>query len=236
MKLRLAAPSQLVDIGKIAGLSYVRDAGDHIAIGALTRHRIIEADPVIRAGAGLLAAAAAEVGDPQVRHRGTIGGSIAHGDPASDLPAALLALDASYVVTGPAGDRTISAASFHIGFLQTALHPAEVLTEIRVPTGAPRFAFRKFRARAADWAVVGVAAASGPAGVRIGLVNMGATPLRALQAEAAVAAGLPAADAARLAAEGTEPREDLGATASFRRHLARVLVGQALEELAGRPC
>lgn len=234
MKLRLAAPSQLVDVGKIAGLSYVRNAGDHIAIGALTRHCALAADPVIRSEAGLLAAAAAEIGDPQVRHRGTIGGSVAHGDPASDLPAALLALDASYLVTGQAGDRTISAARFHLGFLQTALQPAEVLTEIRVPIGARRFVFRKFRARASDWALVGVAATSGPAGVRIGLVNMGATPLRARQAEAAVAAGQPPANAARLAAEDTTPPDDLGASAGFRRHLARVLVGQALTELAER--
>jgi aerobic carbon-monoxide dehydrogenase medium subunit len=235
MKLRLAAPSRLVDIGRIAELSYVCDAGDHIAIGALTRHCTLQADPVIRSGAGLLAAAAAEVGDPQVRHRGTIGGSVAHGDPASDLPAALLALDARYLVTGPAGSRTISAADFHLGFLQTALQPAEVLTEIRVPAGARQFAFRKFRARASDWALVGAAAASGPAGVRIGLVNMGPAPLRARRAEAAIAGGARPADAAQLAAEGTDPPGDLAATADFRRHLARVLVAQVLSELAGSP-
>jgi carbon-monoxide dehydrogenase medium subunit len=231
MKLRLATPSLLVDIGRLDELRYVRQEGDELAIGALTRHRALETDPLVRRLAGLLAVTAAEVGDPQVRHRGTIGGSVAHGDPASDLPAALLALAASYVLTGPAGTRVVPAAGFHRGFLETALAPDEVLTEIRVPVGAIRFAFSKFRARAIDWAVVGVAAAATEAGIAVALVNMAATPVRAHAVEAALAAGKPAGQAAALAAEGTEPPSDLAATAGFRRHLARVLTARALAEL-----
>jgi aerobic carbon-monoxide dehydrogenase medium subunit len=233
MKLRLATPSTLVDIGRLGSLRYVRDEGDHLAIGALTRHRTLETDPVVAARAGLLATAAAEVGDPQVRHRGTVGGSLAHGDPASDLPAALLALDAEYVLTGPGGRRTVPAAGFHRGFLETALEPAEVLTEVRVPAGVQRFAFAKFRSRAIDWAVVGVAAAATAGGVRVALVNMAPTPVRALAVEAALAAGAPAAQAAELADDGTEPPADVNASAGFRRHLARVLTGRVLGELAG---
>jgi aerobic carbon-monoxide dehydrogenase medium subunit len=232
MKLRLATPSLLVDIGRLDELRYVRREGDDLAIGALTRHRTLETDPQVRREAGLLAAAAAEVGDPQVRHRGTIGGSVAHGDPASDLPAALLALDASYVLTGQAGQRTVPAGEFHLGFLETALAPDEILTEIRLPLGADRYAFRKFRGRAIDWAVVGVAAAATTgAGVRVALVNMAATPVRAHAVEAALAAGEPGGQAARLAADGTEPPSDLNASAAFRRHLARVLTARALAAL-----
>ena len=231
MKLRLATPSLLVDIGRLDELRYVRREGDELAIGALTRHRALETDPLVRRQAGLLAAAAAEVGDPQVRHRGTIGGSVAHGDPASDLPAVLLALDASYLLTGPAGQRTVPASEFHLGFLETALAPDEILTEIRVPAGTERYVFRKFRGRAIDWAVVGVAAATTGAGVRVALVNMAATPVRARAVEAALAAGEPAGQAARLAAEGTEPPSDLNASAGFRRHLARVLTARALADL-----
>jgi carbon-monoxide dehydrogenase medium subunit len=237
MKLRLATPSLLVDIGRLDELRYVRRDGDELAIGALTRHRALETDPLVRHQAGLLAAAAAEIGDPQVRHRGTIGGSVAHGDPASDLPAVLLALDASYLLTGPAGQRTVSASEFHLGFLETALAPDEILTEIRVPAGAERYVFKKFRGRAIDWAVVGVAAVTTAAatttgaGIRVALVNMAATPVRARAVEAALAAGEPAGQAARLAAEGTEPPSDLNASAGFRRHLARVLTARALADM-----
>ncbi len=233
MKLRLAVPARLVDIGGLSQLRYLRDDGDELAIGALTRHCALESDPLVRARAGLLAAAAAEVGDPQVRHRGTIGGSVAHGDPASDLPAALLALDARYVLAGPDGTRTVAAADFHRGLLHTAIGPAEVLTEIRVPAGAWRFAFRKFRSRSIDWAVVGVAAVAGPGGSRVALANMAATPVRAHAVEAALAAGARAAEAAQYAADGTSPPADAAASAPFRRHLARVLVGRALDELGG---
>jgi aerobic carbon-monoxide dehydrogenase medium subunit len=231
MKLRLAAPTLLVDIGRISQLRYIRDEGDSLAIGALTRHRELETSDIIRSRAGLLRAVAGQIGDPQVRHRGTIGGSVAHGDPASDLPAALMALAASYVLTGPEGTRIVTADDFHLGYLHTALDPAEILTEVRVPAGLRRFAFRKFRGRSIDWAVAGVAVAEGAAGVRVALINMGATPLRAHQVEAALAAGQPAAQAAQHAAAETTPLSDLNAGADFRRHLARVLVGQALDEL-----
>ncbi|HWG60430.1 MAG TPA: FAD binding domain-containing protein [Streptosporangiaceae bacterium] len=231
MKLRLATPSQLVDIGRLTTLRYVEDRGDYLAIGALATHRMLQTDPVVRLRAPLLATVAAEVGDPQVRHRGTIGGSVSHGDPASDLPAALLALGARFVVTGSAGERIVDAGDFHLGFLETALEPAEILTEIQVPAGRVRCAFAKFRARSIDWAVVGVAAVDTPAGVRVVLANMGATPLRALAVEEALAGGATAAEAAERAAEGSAPPGDLAATPAFRCHLARVLTARTLGEL-----
>lgn len=234
MKLRLATPARLIDIGRLAELRYLRDEGEVLAIGALTRIATIETDPVVRARAGLLGLAAAHVGDPQVRHRGTIGGSVAHGDPASDLPTALLALDARYVLTGRDGRRTVTAADFHTGFLSTALAPDEVLTEIRVPAGPRRFSYRTFANRSIDWALVAVAAVDGPGGLRVALANMAATPIRAIGVETASSDGATAAEAARFAADGTNPPEDTAASQGFRRHLARVLVGKALSELDGQ--
>ena len=232
MKLRLATPSVLVDVGRIRELSYVRDVGDHVAIGALTRHRDVETDDVLARECGVLRAVAAQVGDNQVRHRGTIGGSVAHGDPASDLPAALLALDATFVAQGPGGTREIAAADFFQGFLETALAPDELLCEIRVPkTGANGFAFEKFNRRAQDFATVGVVAASLGGATRVGLINMGSTPLRATAVEQALAQGASAADASSHAAEGTEPSADLNASVEYREHLARVLVRRALEAI-----
>jgi aerobic carbon-monoxide dehydrogenase medium subunit len=230
MKLRLATPTVLVDVGRVRDLSYVRDAGDHIAIGALTRHRDLETDDLLARDCGVLKAVAAQVGDNQVRHRGTIGGSVAHGDPASDLPAALLALDATFVLQGSGGERTVAAVDFFQGFLETALAPDELLTEIRVPkAGADGFAFEKFNRRAQDWAIVGAVAARVDGAMRVALVNMGSTPLRASGVEAALAGGASPADAAGAAAEGTEPPADLNASVEFREHLARVLVRRALE-------
>ena len=231
MKLRLATPTVLVDVGRLRDLSYVRDAGDHVAIGALTRHRDLETSPLLAEHVGVLRGVAAEVGDNQVRHRGTLGGSVAHGDPASDLPAALLALDAEFVARGPSGERTIAAADFFLGFLETALAPDELLTEIRVPkTGSDRWNYQKFHRRAQDWAIVGAVVAHDASGVpRVGLVNMGATPLRAHAVEAALASGASAADAAERAAVGTEASSDLNASVEYREHLARVLVRRALE-------
>jgi aerobic carbon-monoxide dehydrogenase medium subunit len=231
MKLRLATPAVLVDVGRLRDLSYVRDAGDHLAIGALTRHRDLEVDALLQEQCAPLQAVAAEVGDNQVRHRGTIGGSVAHGDPASDLPTALLALDAELVVRGPAGEREVAAAEFFHGFLETALAPEEMLLEIRVPKipGA-RFSYQKFNRRAQDWAIVG-ALAIHDGGTRVALVNMGTTPLRARGVEEALAAGASAGDAAAHAADGTEAPSDLNATPEFREHLARVLVRRALEDL-----
>ncbi|MBM3684093.1 MAG: xanthine dehydrogenase family protein subunit M [Actinobacteria bacterium] len=230
MKLRLAAPSVLIDVGRLTDLSYVRDAGDHLAIGALTRHRDVEISDLLQAQQPLLAAAAAEVGDNQVRHRGTIGGSVAHADPASDLPATLLALDATFVAKGPNGERAIPASQFFTGFLESALQPDELLTEIRVPKApGSGFGFQKFNRRAQDWAIVGCAVTRSASGTGVALVNMGATPLRATAVEQALAGGASAADAAQLADQGTEPSADLNASAEYRRHLARVLVRRALE-------
>jgi carbon-monoxide dehydrogenase medium subunit len=230
MKLRLAVPTVLVDVGRLDDLSYVREGGDHLAIGALTRHRDLETSARLGAECGMLQAVAAEVGDNQVRHRGTIGGSVAHGDPASDLPAALLALDSTFVARGPSGTREIAARQLFTGFLETALGADELLTEIRVPkTGANGFSYQKFNRRAQDWAIVGALAVHGNGATRIGLVNMGSTPLRAVAVEAALAQGASAADAAEQADVGTEPSEDLNASVEYRRHLARVLVRRALE-------
>jgi aerobic carbon-monoxide dehydrogenase medium subunit len=230
MKLRLAQPSVLVDIGRISDLSYIRDAGDHIAIGALTRHMDLETSSVLAEHVPLLAHAAGHVGDPQVRHRGTIGGSIAHSDPASDLPATTLALGATYVAQGPNGTREIAAGDFFQGFLETALEADEMLTEIRVPKmqGAG-WNFQKFNRRAQDWAIVGVAAwrRNGDSGV--GLVNMGSTPILATSVSNALSQGASVADAAQLAAEDAEPQGDLNASPEYRVHLAKVLVRRALE-------
>jgi carbon-monoxide dehydrogenase medium subunit len=229
MKLRLATPAVLVDIGRVADLSYVRDDGDQIAIGALTRHRDLETNDLLADQCGVLRSVASEVGDNQVRHRGTIGGSVAHGDPASDLPAVLLALDATFVVRGPGGERTIPAAEFFRGFLETALAPDELLTEIRVPK-MPRagFSYQKFQRRAQDWAIVGALAIHN-GGARVALVNMGSTPVRAAEVERALAEGASVSDAAQLAATGTDPPSDLNASSEYREHLARVLVRRALE-------
>ncbi len=230
MKLRLATPSVLVDAARIPELSYLRDDGDHVAIGALTRHRDLETSDLLGAECGVLRAVAAQVGDNQVRHRGTLGGSVAHGDPASDLPAALLALDATFVVQGPGGERTVSAADFFLGFLETALAPDELLTEVRVPkTGSSGFSYQKFNRRAQDWATVGAVAVRNGS-TRVALVNMGSTPVRARGVEDALASGASIADAAAHAADGTEPPSDLNASPEFRGHLARVLVGRALTE------
>ncbi len=231
MKLRLAAPSVLVDIGRVSDLSYIRDAGDHIAIGALTRHMDVENSAVLKEHAPLLAHAASHVGDPQVRHRGTIGGSIAHADSASDLPATTLALGATYVAQGPNGTREIAATDFYHGFLQSALAADEMLTEIRVPKmqGAG-WSFQKFNRRAQDWAIVGVAAwrRNGDSGVA--LVNMGSTPILATSVASALAGGASVSDAAQLAAAEAEPQNDLNASQEYRVHLAKVLVRRALEE------
>jgi carbon-monoxide dehydrogenase medium subunit len=229
MKLRLATPAVLIDVGRLTDLSYIRDAGDHVAIGALTRHHDLEHSELLKAQVPILAYAASLVGDPQVRHRGTLGGTLAHGDPASDLPSVVLALGGSVVARGPGGsEREITATDLFTGFLETALGPDELLTEVRVPkVGGQGWSYQKFNRRAQDWAIVGVAAV---AGTGVSLVNMGSVPLRAAGVEAALASGASATDAAAHADEGTEPPADLNASEQFRRHLARVLVRRALEE------
>ena len=231
MKLRLAQPTVLVDIGRLTDLSYIHDRGDHIAIGALTRHMEVEKSPILAEHVPLLAHAAGHVGDPQVRHRGTIGGSIAHSDSASDLPATTLALGATYVVKGPNGTREIAAADFFQGFLTTAMAADELLVEIKVPKmNGAGWSFQKFNRRAQDWAIVGVAAWRRGAESGVGLVNMGSTPILATSVAAAIASGASVADAAEQAAAEAEPQSDLNATPEYRVHLAKVLVRRALEE------
>lgn len=232
MRFRLAAPSVVIDIGRIGDLSYINDAGDHIAIGALTRHMALETSDLLKSQVPILAHVASKVGDPSVRHRGTIGGSIAHGDPASDLPAALLALGGSVVAKGPSGEREIAATELFTGFLETAVGPEEMITEIRVPKVPDAgWSYQKFNRRAQDWAIVGVAAVrNGSTGVA--LVNMGSTPMVAGAVQDALASGADIDAAAAVAADGTSPPEDLNGDAEYRSHLARVLVKRALTEAA----
>jgi len=225
MKLRLAFPELLIDIRKLPDASYVRIDGDEVAIGALTRHCDLVTSPVLAAEAPLLAAVASQVGDPQIRHRGTIGGSLSHADPAADLPAAVLASAATLVLQGPDGRRAVQAEQFFLGYFDTALEPAELLVEIRIPrTGPGGWHYEKFTRRANDWAIVAVATVAG----RVGLANMASTPIRASATEAALAAGASLEDAAALAADGAEPIEDMHADPEYRRHLARVLTRRSL--------
>jgi len=240
MKLRLARPDLLIDVGRIGDLSYVREDGDAIAIGALTRHKDVAESALLREHCPIVASVAGQVGDPQVRHRGTIGGSIAHGDPASDLPSVLLALDGEVVARGKDGQRTIAATGLFTGVFQTALAADELLLEVRVPKlGSGGWSYVKMNRRAQDWATVAVAAVversnGSPGRASIALTNMGATPLRATVAEQALAGGGSIEDAAAVAADGTEPPSDHAASSVFRRHLARVLTRRALEEAASR--
>jgi carbon-monoxide dehydrogenase medium subunit len=238
MKLRFAAPSLLVDISRIEELRGVQTGGDSVRIGALTRH----ADLQERDDLGLIAAAAKKIADQQVRNRGTIGGSLANGDTAADLPAVLLALEGSVVVRSAGGEREIAAADLFQGYLSTAIEPGEVLTEVRIPALAGYgFGYEKFNRRAEDWAMVGVSALVKAADgvcedVRIGLTHMASTPLRASAAEDALR-GKPLneqsiAAAAQLAAEGTSPLGDLNASPEYKRHLARVLTKRALTTAA----
>jgi aerobic carbon-monoxide dehydrogenase medium subunit len=243
LRLRLANPDLLVDVGGLDELHGVTDAGNSLVIGARTTHYQLVHDPLITEHCGLLAAAAATVADPAVRHRGTFGGSLAHGDPAGDLPAVALALEATLTARGPSGERQIAAADFFSDYLTTALEPAEILTSIRVPKLAGwGYHYEKFHRTAQAWAVVGVAAlvrrADGHvAETRIGLTNMGPVPVRATAAEAAAAGAEASRDALRAAAtradDGTEPPGDLHGAPDYRRHLARVLTGRALAAAAG---
>ncbi len=239
LRLRFTRPSLLVEVGRLAELSYVRDAGDSIAIGALTRHHDVATAALLQEHNPLVSFAAGLIGDPQVRHRGTIGGSLAHGDPASDLPAVVLALDGEIDIAGPNGARTVAAGEFFRGVFETAVGPQELVTEVRVPklTSDHVWSYLKFRRRAQDWATVGVAAVAhrsngGVADAAIGLVNMGAPPLRARTAEAAWIVG--EADPGTQADEATEPPSDTSGSADYRRHLARVLVRRAVEEAEAR--
>ena len=243
LRLRLANPELLVDVGGLDELRGVTDEGDSLLIGARTTHYQLVNDPLIAEHCGLITETAATIADPAVRHRGTLGGSLAHGDPAGDLPAVVLALDATLIAQGPDGDREIPAADFFIDYLTTALESAEILTGVRVPK-LPGWGhhYEKFHRTAQAWATVGVAAlvqrSNGQvASARIGLTNMGPVPVRATAAEGAAAGAQASRDALQAAAsaadQGTEPPGDLHGAPDYRRHLARVLTGRALAAAAG---
>ena len=243
LRLRLAAPDTIVDLGKIDELRGVRDDGDVLVIGAMTPHSVVQSSPVVNEHARLISLATATVGDPQIRHRGTFGGSLAHADPAADLPAVAVALDASFVIAGPDGRRTVSAADFFQGVFSTALGEDELLVEVRVPkyTGWGAH-YEKFNRVAQAWSIVSVAAAirldgDSIAEARVALGNMGSTPVRATAVEQALVGGPATADAVReaaaRAADGTSPVTDLNGDADYRRHLATVLTRRAVLAAAG---
>ena len=243
LRMRLAAPSKLIDLGKVAELRGIREDGDALVIGAMTTHYDVQRDPLVREHATLLALATDTVADPQVRHRGTFGGSIAHADPAGDLLAPALALDAEMVLSGMDGRRTVPAAEFFTDFFTTALRPSEILVEVRVPKKTGWGAhYEKFNRVAQAWSMVAVAVAVRVDGdtiaeARVGLTNMAAVPVRASAVESALV-GQPATTevitaAASHAAEGTSPATDGNADTEFRQHLARVLTGRAVAAAIG---
>jgi aerobic carbon-monoxide dehydrogenase medium subunit len=230
MKVRLAQPAVLIDIARVAELAGIRVDGEEVVIGATTRHADLASSELLKAEAPLLGYAAAQVGDPQIRHRGTIGGSLAHADPSADLPMAFLALGGSAEITGPSGVRVVGADDFFVGPFESVLGPDELLSAVRVPRGGSvPWGYQKFTRRANDWAIVGVAAYGG----RVALASMGGTPLRATATEEALRSGASVTEAAQLAAEGTSPGYDFHADVDYREHLARVLTKRALEGKAG---
>lgn len=245
MKLRVISPGHLIDLGRVPELRGIREAGDHLVIGAMTTHWALESSPVVRARAALLAETAARIGDIQVRNVGTIGGSLAHADPAADYPAAVLALEAEMTVVGAAGRRTIPASGFFTGVLTSAVQSGELLTEIRVPVAPPGTgtAYLKFPHPASGFAVVGVAAVVRVQGgrcedVRIGVTGVGPTAYRAEGVERALRGAVlddrAIADAAERAAEGVEANDDLFASAEYRAHLARVFTRRAVRAALNR--
>ena len=244
LRLRLAAPSTLVDLGRVPDLRGVTEDEDAIVIGAMTTHDTVMHDPLVLDYAPLIAQATETVADRQVRHRGTFGGSLAHADPAGDLPAVALALDCEFVANGPGGSRTIAARDFFADYLTTALAADEILTAVRVPKLGAGWSthYEKFNRVAQAWAIVGVAAAvrqqdGAIAEARIGLTNMGSTPLRAAAVEQALAGSAASPEAvgaaAEQASEGTSPPSDLSGSADYRTHLARVLTKRAVLAAAG---
>lgn len=244
LRLRLSYPTALVDLNRVDGLSDVREDGDHLVLGAMTTHHQVVSDPLVREHCPILAQATATVADPAVRHRGTFGGSLAHADPAGDLPAVALALDAEFVVASAGGRRTVPAGEFFQDYLETALGPGDLLVEVRVPKLGAGWGshYEKFNRVAQAWAIVGVVALVRRSGdtvaeARVGLTNMGSVPVRATATEqalagAAVGNGAIAA-ACQHADDGTSPPSDLSATPDYRRHLARVLTRRAVESAAG---
>lgn len=241
MKLRMADPEHVIDLGKIDALRGIRQDGDRLAIGALTDHHEVATNPLVARLAPLLGKAAATVADSQVRHRGTIGGALVHADPAGDYPAPILAMEAEMVITGSGGTRTVSAADFFVDFFTTAVDDDEILTEIRIPTfegwGAR---YEKFTRVAQQWSIVAVAATvrmdrDRIAEARIGLTNMGPIPVRAAAAEQALVGGTASdvRDALSGVAEGTEPPSDVNGDENYRRHLAEVLARRAVTAAMG---
>lgn len=229
MKVRLASPAVLVDVSRVEELSGIRRVDGGLLIGAATRHAVVAASALVAEQAPLLARAAGAIGDPQVRNRGTIGGSLAHADSAADLPATLVALDGSVVLTSPGGTREVAAQDFFTDYFTTSLVEGELVTAVRIPSSSGGWGFEKFTRRANDWGIVGAAVSGG----RIVLTNMGPVPVRAVQAEQALAAGASLAEAAALADAESEPTADMHATKEFRRHLARVLTRRALAQAVG---
>jgi aerobic carbon-monoxide dehydrogenase medium subunit len=237
MKLRLARPKIVLDIGRIAALSYIRQSGDTIAIGATTTHYEIETSKKLLEKSPLLAEAASHIGDMQVRNKGTIGGSLIHADPAADYPAAILALDAEIDLVGPRGKRTVKAAQFFVDLLQTAAAPDEILTEIRVPATPPSVAYVKTEQKASGFALAGVAVVASATGVRVGITGIAPKAYRATAVEEALGKERGAqaiALAAAHAADGVQPLSDMHASAEFRAHLARVNTRRALERALSR--
>ena len=246
MKLRLAAPRYVIDLGRLRGMSYIREEGGKIAIGALTTHAEVESSALLRAECPLLPETAAEIGDVQVRNRGTLGGSLAHADPAADYPAAILALDAEIVAASTGGTRTIAAREFFVDMLTTQLRPGEILTQVRIPPLAPRTgtAYAKLHQPASGFAIVGVAARitvnrSGKIeDVAVGVTGVAPKAYRAEAVEKALrgkkASPKLLADAARAAAHGVEPLSDLHASADYRREMAAVFTRRALERALAR--
>jgi len=246
MKLRLAEPRYLIDLGRVSGISYIKEDGGSIAIGALTTHHALETSQLLKSKQPLLPETAAVIADAQVRNRGTIGGSLAHADPAADLPATVLALEAEIVATGPGGRRAIKAADFFLGFFATALGPDEIVTEIRFPLAPSRTgsAYQKVANQASHYAIVGVAAVVTLGGdgkcqsVRVGVTGTSGTAYRATEAEAALAGRAPDAGAiaaaSELATKGVNALSDIHASSEFRLHLTRVHTRRALELAVSR--
>ena len=243
LRMRLNAPSVVVDLGRIESLRGIRDDGDAIVIGAMTTHDTVAHDPLVRENALIITRAVEQLADPQVRHRGTFGGALAHADPAGDLGAPALALDAEFVIVGQGGSRTVAADDFFEDLFTTAIGEGELLTEVRIPKRPGWGAhYEKFVRVAHQWPIVAVAAAVKVDGgtiseARVGLTNMGSTPLRARAVEQGLV-GKPATDeavreAASAAAEGTNPPSDLNGDADYRKHLAGVLTRRAVLAAAG---
>ncbi len=239
MKLRLAAPALLIDLAQIPGLSYIRDEGDHVAIGAMTTYFDLEDSELLQRRIPLLVEATGMIGDPQVRNRGTLGGAMAHADPAGDMPVVVSALGGSVIAHGPNGDRTIDVADFFQDIFTSALEPEEIITEVRVRAhDNPAQNYQKFRRRMIDWAIVGCAVnvvrSNGSIGsASIALTNVGPTPMRAPAAEQALQGQQANADTVRQAAEladqGLEPSADLNASTEYKKHLVKVMTRRALE-------